>query len=207
MRINFSIVAEEEYCLLSAAPGEIDGFPAIASLRLDTVPQKVSPDRIAVAGILAFGRYLSGQVQFDSKISALTAELIARFMRPRWVHVTPLHPANLPIPRGTKTVRLTESISRIASEAVLVVVRSDQYQGAIVGRNATIVASNAWIIDQLDAANEIDSLSARLAVAVLMAEQMDTAVIRIENIDHKDAPEISALKELLGAVGLGMEFA
>lgn len=205
MKIDFSVFAEEKYSLLSATPGEIDGFPAVSRLRFDVAPSTVSPDRIAVAGILAFRRYISGQVQFESRISALTAELIARFMQPRWVHVTPLHPSNLPIPRGNKTLELRDSISMTRADAVLAIVRKDRYQGAIFGADTTIIPSNAWVIDQLDTEDEIDTFSARLAVAVLMAEDLNTSVIKIENLDIKNASDFSVLKDLLGAVGLGLE--
>lgn len=205
MKITFSVSTGEHSTTLTAIPGEIDGFPAIERLEFSAIPSSVSSDRVAVAGILAFGPYISGQVQFEEKISALTAEIIARYMNPRWVHVTPLHPSNLPIPRGSQPIVIQNKISPSPTDRQLVIVRNDRYEGSVIGMETSVIPSNAWLIDKLNGINQSSRFSSELAVAVLMAESLNISVIKMPSNDGLEPKRLHLLKQLLGAVGLGFE--
>ena len=160
MKISFSTNKDSNESSLVASPGELDGFPGIPKLHIGKSIANLSADRLAVAGVLAFRRYISGQVVFDEKISALTAEAISKVLFPRWSHCSPL----------------------------------------------SIIPSNAWSIDQIDQHSSIDQGCGRLSAAVLLAEDFDIAILRLDRNEFSIFEDYGAYEELLGAVGMGLEF-
>lgn len=206
MKISFSTNKDTNESSLVATPGELDGFPAIPKLHIGKSITNLSADRLAVASVLAFRRYISGQIVFDEKISALTAEAISKVLFPRWSHCSPLHPANLPIPRGSRTVNLSGLPVIERSRSTLAIVGSDDFSGTTISDQLSIIPSNAWSIDRIDQHISIDQVCGRLSAAVLLAEDLDIAILRLDRNEFSTFEDYGAYEELLGAVGMGLEF-
>lgn len=122
MKFEIDVGNDSSGAFIGATPTVLDGFPLIQRLVTSKSVTSLSPDRGAVAAVLAFAPYLSGQQILPSQFSALTAELLQRLMQPGWTHFSPLHPANLPIPRGTREIalRLGNEKSNVLPELRLV---------------------------------------------------------------------------------------
>lgn len=206
MKISFSTDKDINESSLVATPGELDGFPAIPKLHIGKSITNLSADRLAVASILAFRRYISGQVLFDEKISSLTAEAISKVLFPRWSHCSPLHPANLPIPRGSRTVNLSGLPVLEQGRSTLAIVGSDDFTGPTISDQLSIIPSNAWCIDRIDQHISIDQVCGRLSAAVLLAEDLDIAILRLDRNEFSIFEDYGVYEELLGSVGMGLEF-
>lgn len=188
---------------LNAEPGVLDGYPPIAKMIVDRVSSNVSGDRIAAAGALAFANYISGQLIFERQLSSLTAELIERLLTPRWAHVMPLHPANLPIPRGSRTVYLGSPQQTSNDWERLELVERNLSRGSFLLKDRMIVSSNALVLDRVaDPAHNYGL--ACLAVGVLLAEDLDIARIHMPSLKGLPDPKFNAVSELCLAVGLGV---
>lgn len=206
MKISFSTNKVTNESSLIATPGELDGFPAIPQLYMGRYIEKLSADRLAVAGVLAFRRYISGQIVFDEKISSLTAEAISKVLLPRWSHCSPLHPANLPIPRGSRTVKLSGLPIVEQGHPTLAIVGSEGFSGSTISEQLSIIPSNAWCLDRMDQHRSIDRVCARISTAILLAEDLDIAILRVDRNEFSVFDSYGDYEELLGAVGMGLEF-
>lgn len=204
MRIKYVTDVTDGTSFLEAVPGELDGTPAISRLLFPTPKNNVSPDRIAVAGILAFGKYISGQVVFDEKMSALTAQTIEQFLEPRWVHVTPLHPANLPIPRGNAHIHLSSSIKELVHGDSLLILKGLPTQGVAYLEAIVSVPSNALLLDAVDSATSWQTFGATLAVGVLHSADLDIAVLKNREWSAIQDSDFEKLRNLLSSCGLGI---
>lgn len=208
MKIAWGAIAPLNAVGLVATPGEIDGYPRISNIAVDTAPAKLTADRLAVASALGFHRYQSGQLTLDQPISALTAKTIEQFFAPRWTHVVPVHPSNLPIPRGHAVMFLSpEGGDHQVPEGIdftLEVTRRDRTRGIQDKGNLIAIASNAWMHAEGDA-NSLEYYFPFLAVAVIFSE--DLAVDRIVLPKGVIAEEqaLYKVRALLACAGLGLQ--
>lgn len=189
---------------IEAIPTELDGFPLIQKLLLSKSILNVSPDRSAVSAVLAFAPYLSGQQILPSQFSALTAELLQRLMLPGWTHFSPIHPANIPIPRGTREVALRLEDEKPSMLYELRLVPSNGSAGAGYEPESLIVHTNSIDLDCLGSNSSIHISRASLAVAILLAEDLDVATYVISRNTAVKFKLTSDVIELLNAVSIGI---
>lgn len=204
MKIDFQLNVGGDQSQLIASPEELDGFPALQRMTIPALHTAPSPDRVAVAGVLAFGKYCSGQLNFNQRISAYTAQVVERFMRPRWANVAPLHPANLPLPRGRSRVVLVSNVDSVFESNALRFVPGIYQSGINQVGNTLSIPSNAWLIDEIDNSAAWHNFGAKLGAAVLMGEYLDLSVIYFDGMEGLSPQEAVALRELMSAVGLGI---
>lgn len=204
MKFDLDLGTQNLGASIEAVPTELDGFPLIEKLKLSRDITDLSPDRCMVAAVLAFAPYLSGQQIFPAKFSALTAELTQRLLEPIWVHLSPLHPANVPIPRGSREValRLQDESDTVRPELRLI--PSTGESGVGYKPSSVVVSTNALDIDTLGSESELHPSRAALAVAVLLAEDLDVALYVLSRQTAEIFQLGEPVLELLNAVGIGV---
>lgn len=189
---------------IEATPTALDAFPLIETLDISQAVQTSSPDRSVVAAVLAFAPYLSGQQVFTDKFSSLTAELAQRFLEPVWTHFSPLHPGNLPIPRGTREVALRLRQESPTEQSELRLAAPNGESGVGYEPNSVVVTTNALDIDELGKSSSLHPSRAALAVAVLLAEDLNVATYVVSKETAKRLKLQRSVLELLNAVSIGV---
>ena len=192
---------------LRAEPGEYDASPPVDSLLFDYAPQSINPERLAIAAYLAFGRWVSGDLQLPTKLGPATAAAIERDLEHVHVRPGPIEYYPKPLEIGTRNVHLnlTEVGSTPFAEDTISVLPSSRWNGGLRGLRSLMISSNAFAIDSSGSAHR-ESVRARLAVAVLFAGDLtaDTLMVRVPT--ELAEFETERLTELLLSVRLGIEF-
>lgn len=161
---------------LTANPLDYDGWPVINTLYADWSPLTVHDDLMAVASILTFSSYLSGQVILPRKVSPEVAQGIQEFLSPTWVSVSPIEfePRANPVADGQLVVtNRFEDWERFPSQlgkprtSTLVVRKSSEFAGAISSSHGAILSSNA---EEIGAVNRGCSAFPLIAVSLIYAE-------------------------------------
>lgn len=162
---------------ISATKGLYDAAPPISSLRFDQGPINVRSDILAVAAILAFGEWCSGEVVFPKPVSPEIAEAIQRYLAPVWTHVTPVELKPLPKIVGEGTFHLgfdladwraSRSMWGQPRTSSLCVVSGSDFAGALVSPHGMIVSSNAHFFGEL--ASPEAAVRASIAVGLMYCE-------------------------------------
>lgn len=208
MKVSWSDMPGINAVGLVATPGEIDGYPLVGKLAVGAAPVTLTADRLAVASVLAFSAYQSGQLTLDKPISALTAKTISNFFAPRWTHVTPLHPSNLPIPRGHVVLYVAPEGNDIEApdgcDITLSVQRSDWATGIHSIGDTVSIASNAWM-HTVGEPQSFEYYLPFLAVAVLFSEDLSVDRIVLPKNVQRDASMQRKVQDLLACAGLGLQ--
>lgn len=204
MKFQVDLGEENMGASVEATPTELDGFPLIEKLTISRDITSLSPDRCLVASILTFAPYLSGQQIFPSKFSSLTAELSQRLLEPIWSHFSPLHPGNVPIPRGSREVALKVCDESPTTRSELRLIPSTGESGVGYQPGSIIVSTNALDIDVLGQASTLHPSRAALAVAVLLAEDLDVATYVVSQQTAENFGLQDSVLELLNAVSIGV---
>lgn len=204
MKFQTDLGAENDGASIEATPTELDGFPLIEKLTLSRALTNLSPDRCTVAAVLAFAPFLSGQQIFQNQFSSLTAELCQRLLAPGWTHYSPLHPSNVPIPRGNREVALRLNSEDKSSAPELRLLPDSGGTGVRYEPNSVIVTTNAVDMDTLSGVARTHPSRASLAVAVLLAEDLDVANYIISKRTANEFCITRSVIELLNAVSIGI---
>lgn len=184
--------------------GEYDAIPPVDTLQVDFAPQLLNSDRLAIASYLVFGDFSSGDFELPLKCSPAAAEAIEQDAAPVQLRPAPIEYYPKALSAGQITAAVQFDLSSASSEhGIFSILPSDRYNGMIVGHKQLIVSSNAFLFDSLN--HRINSIRARLAVAVLFAEDFGVDTLRIDGITI-DAQEKIALVRLLAACRLGLGF-
>lgn len=203
MKINIKKNTYAPFNLVSER-GEYDAIPPVDTLQVDFAPQLLNSDRLAIASYLVFGDFSSGEFELPIKCSPAAAEAIEQDAAPVQLRPAPIeyYPKALSIGQITAAVQF-DLAPASKEHGTVSVLPSDRYNGMIAGHKQLIVSSNAFLFDSLN--HRQSSIRARLAVAVLFAEDFGIDTLRIENIKI-EADEKTALVRLLSACRLGLEF-
>jgi hypothetical protein len=178
-------------CVLTATPGDYDGSPMPAVLSTDIVPRTVSPDRLAAAFVLAFHRFLSGEVVFPYEIHPEMASAISEFMQPTTIYMSGIDFKAAIIPTGANTFgvnpagkyEVDHSWIGFDSERIIELNLpsvSDSFSHNFrddvltVPTNASAISSNT---------DEFVSVFPYMAVAILLCEDFDIGTIRLPFVD------------------------
>lgn len=197
-------------CVLTATPGDYDGSPMPAVLSTDIVPRTVSPDRLAAAFVLAFHRYLSGEVLFPYEIHPEMAGAISEFMKPTTIFISGIDFKAAVIPTGTNTFGLNPAgefkvdhswkgfeAERIIELNLPSVSNSFSHNFCddvlTAPTNAAVISSNT---------NDFLSTFPYMAVAILLCEDFDIGTIRLPFTDPKTivSRRVAALFQASGLI-------
>lgn len=183
---------EQSMSSLVAQPEEYDAFPPVNALLIDALPKLRHPDREALAGYLAFGRWTSGDLVLPDPLSphvaeAIEADALPIRLRPRNVVLTPRA-----LPRGERAVALHFGAPcNSPTSPALAVVPSTLARGVSDVGSKLVVPSNAFVLDHGDS----PQVRARLAVAVLFAADVDADSVHLDGslVPRDEAVRLSAL--------------
>lgn len=183
---------------------EYDAVPPVAALLIDHAPAMINAEREAVASYLAFGHWVSGDLQLAHKVGPNTASAIERDMSFVDVRPSPLEYYPKPLPTGSRRVSVDFDGSGVSSSGPFIsVLPASRWNGALRSHNGIALGSNAFVFDAAASGGHV-AIRCRLAVAVLFAEDLlaDTFVLRANDVD---AREISRIRKLLAAVNIGLD--
>lgn len=188
---------------LTAAPQEYDAVPPVPALIVDGAPRHLDPDRLALVAHLAFGRWTSGDLTLPEQgASPTVAEAIEDDALPVRVRAHPVQYAPRALARGTREVAVSASLPSGHGPAPrIAVVPSTVAEGTLRTGDTVVVSSNAFLLDAT--AGPVPSFRARLAVAVLFAEDQGAAVLRVPGV-AVEAAGSARLGALLRSVNLSL---
>jgi len=193
---------------------DFDTYPAVSEFWMDASPAKNWADRAAVATTLVFGPHMGGRLHAPFAMSSAVAGAISRFSSNG-----PIVPTNVSSGAGTLTWRgglelALERDAAFGSERInsldatrrigLNVVRSDLATGRLFSFDRLTLSSNAWL--HAEHRSGIEELYPFLAVAVLFAADLQVSTILCQPNSVFANDQLQALHNLLGSVGLGLEF-
>ncbi|MET4135501.1 hypothetical protein [Pseudarthrobacter sp. PvP090] len=191
-----------------------DTYPVVSEFWMDASPTKNWADRAAVAATLVFGQHMGGRFHAPFAMSSAVASAISRFSCNG-----PIVPTNVSSGAGTLTwlggLELAlEKDAAMGSERIntldetrrigLNVVRSDLATGRFFSFDRLTLSSNAWL--HAEQRSGVEQLYPFLAVAVLFAADLQVSTIVCGPGATNSDGQIAALVDLLGSVGLGLEF-
>lgn len=210
MQINRKEQADGKTRLeLSASRPDEPHLP-VRGLLVDAAPDRLSGDRLSVAAALAFQRYVRGMVTFPQPVSARLANALAEFRAPVWLSVSPVEDRGTQF-GGTGTTLVLDVDGRgwrgcnsveTGQVTVLGVLRSDRWTGRLFSMDQLLVASNAWMFD--DEEDSVRGLSSVLAVAVMMAGDLEASRVLVPHARAADPVWEDRVVRLLAAVGIDL---
>lgn len=200
-------------CALTATPGDYDGSPMPAVLSTDIVPRTVSPDRLAAAFVLAFHRFVSGEVSFPYEVHPEMASAISEFMKPTTIFISGIDFKASIIPTGANTFGINPGgkykIDRSwdGFDAERVIELNLPSVGDSFSHNfyddVLTVPTNASSINA--DANEFTNALPYMAAAVLLCEDFDIGTIRLPFSDPRTVTS-RRTAALLQAAGLILRY-
>lgn len=187
---------------LVARVQEYDATPPISSLMIDALPSNRHPDREALAGYLAFGRWTSGDLVMPDGPSPLVAEAIEQDSLPTRVRPREVMYVPRSLPHGRHRVSVLETIpSGPSPDRLLAIVPSPLARGVFASGQQLIVPSNAFALGD----GPTSRRRSLLAVAVLFAADIDADVLCLDRGGVSSA-EAERLATLVHCVNLELEF-
>lgn len=190
---------------LEPTAGEYDAIPPLNALHLGAGPRTLSADREAIAAYLAFGAWTSGDLTLPRPLSPATAEAIERDALPIRIRPREVQYAPTALPRGSRSVEVfTDHPPGPTDDVTIVVLPNVGTDGALRSRTSLTISSNAVALDMAARPGE-ESCRARLAIAVLVAEDMDADQLRLHAPSPLPEVEVNRLRALLSSVNLGLD--
>lgn len=201
-------------CALTATPGDYDGHPMPAVLSTDIVPRAVSPDRLAAAFVLAFHRFVSGEVSFPYEIHPEVASAINEFMKPTTVFISGIDFKAAIIPSGANTFAINprgkysviRSWNGFDSERVIELnfpSVTESYSHNFHDDVLTVPTNASAVCVE---GSELENVLPYIAATVLLCEDFDIGTIRLPFIDPRTKAS-SRMVGLLQTTGLVLRFA
>lgn len=199
------IIAETEPAgrfSLFAEVDAYDGVTPISRFSVDYVPSAINPERVALAGYLAFGSWISGGVRFPEAIcpemaTAIEVDAMPVRVRPEKIDYTP---KRLPVGEHEAQVVVGPVANESEMRRSIRILPRGKYLGALRHEGHLQVTSNAYILAgclPMEIAHR-----PMLAVAVLLAE--DFGIVRLQIHTEVSEDERSRLQSMLAASGLGL---
>ena len=193
---------------LAAQPEDYDGFPPLGRILFDREPHRASPDRVALASYLFFGKHASANFETPSWHSPALAQAMARDADPVWLQTKPVELYAMPLPMGRRSVVVSlEDVASVPSQVhsttdfELTFSRSDLSSGSRLSFDSMELSTNAWL-SALDRSAD-ERIRIVLGCGVLFAADVDGDELNVSRLGVSDAAAQSMIA-LLGAVRLGL---
>lgn len=180
-------------------------------LLLDAHPAVLSYDRVAVAGALVFGPWLSGAVELPGAVSPHVAEALDTYCATGRVRTWPATVnADSHFTTGRRLLAVADArrpqvpaAPQTNAEALLHLRRSDRGSGSLIGLDQVVVAGNAYLLASTGE-QRAPLPVVTLAVATLFAEDLGAAAVALAG-DHSTTPdELAGVEALLASVDLAL---
>lgn len=184
---------------------EVEAYDAVTPISrffIDYVPSVLNPERVALAGYLAFGSWISGGVKFPEAIcpelaSAIEDDSMPARVRPEKIDYTPKRLAG---GKYEAQVLVGPAATESETSRSLRILPHGKYVGALRQEGHLQVSSNAYVL--AGCVPKAAEHRPMLAVAVLAAEEFGIEKLRFKAKINEN--ERMHLQSLLGAVGLGL---
>lgn len=194
MRIETS-AAEDHGFVMKAEPGSFDGMPPLDRLVLGGGPLRSHPDRVGLAAFLTFGSYASGEFILPSPIGPELSSAIEDDCHPVRVRPGPVEYVPRTMANGRRSVMIRRGRTPSLDGHQIQVVPALSAKGYFRWDDTITVSSNSFAFGM--------GLRTVLAVAVLFAEDLDTAELRLDVTNPLGDGEEGRIRQLLLSVGLG----
>lgn len=204
--------SQGSFRLLCEPDGEADGQPPVPEVLMDTLVQKLSGERLAVAGALAFGEFIANEIIVDREIGRLTQSGIANFFGERRVTALPVSDVAKAVWPSSGTMHLsdygqggTPPLTKPGEAHDYYVEFADgvTFNGALASAHKMVVASNAPFLSRLSSTRySYDYLL--VAMGVLLSE--DTHMRNIYLAKPKYDSNLHSAQSLLRSVGLNLSW-
>ena len=179
---------------------EYDSIPPSNKVIIDELPEKIDPNREAIALYLIFGKWVGSDFAVPQWMSPHTGETIARAASPITVHPTPFeyYPKGLPI--GNRDLLCTDSVEVGNEQSTVSVLPAHSWSGAVRGFDSLMVSSNAFVFQEAP-----EDVAPLVGIAVLFAEDLnaDSVCVRANLTESEE----NRIAELLSSVRLGFKAA
>lgn len=184
---------------------EYDAVPPVDALLMDATPSSTNMEREAVAAYLAFGHWVSGDLQLPHGLGPATARAIEEDLSLVSVHPSPVEYYPKPLEIGVREVVVGFDESFISRPWSITALPSSEWSGALRGLRSLVVPNNAFALDAA-ASGSFTAFRARLAVAVLFAGDLSADVLVVHPPDVVPDQEKERIRKLLLATRLGVSF-
>lgn len=200
---------------LNAQPGEYDGVPLIDSLLFDGTPRIISNDRMCAAAALAFGEFISGELELPRDITPEMAGAIQDFLFPRKVFPGPISFSARGLPDGETQLLLNPGLGHAklqannewgaAREVSLDIRSSATWAGQIASVDTISLASNSIFFGASYADDDVRRIHASIAVALIFAESLKARTIVLPKKYAANGDHVDILIQFLAPCGMGIE--
>lgn len=213
--MNLSWIGAEwgsAYGVKAVPDNTLDGVPDMDSLLMDGHVSNLSEEKKLVAGVLAFGSYISGSVSTGRPVQRLAANEVSRFFKDREVTVPEV--TDTPVatwPSGGGRLYITygdyqsSEFNQVLGQPHRFVVRlydSSQYSGAISSAHELRLTSNAQVMNRYQP--ERFSLDL-LAVALGLVLSEDLHVRSLCYVGAESSVDWQSVRELVRATGVTLD--
>ena len=194
--------------VLSAEPGEYDGYPVVADLLVEALPSRLSRFRESTAAALPFLTLMNGALETERPLFPLTASLLREAspfeLQPAQIEWTP---ADIPKGSGGLVVSSGSQMKFVGGAmngcAELRLLRTSEFSGAISTSNQCITSTNLWLIKELEGDDRF--LLSMLAIGALFAEDFDANRLILVTDAEFERIDPMLIQRVLESVGLRFE--
>ena len=181
-----------------AVLSEYDSSPPSNKIIIDELPEKIDPNREAIALYLIFGQWVGSDFAVPQWMSPHTGETIARAASPITVNPTPFeyYPKGLPI--GNRDLFCTDSVEFTNEKPTVSVLPAHSWSGALRSFDSLMISSNAFAFQE-----GTEDVAPLVGIAVLFAEDLNADCICVRT--SLTETEESRIAELLSSVRLGFK--
>lgn len=176
---------------------EYDAEPPTRTWLLDDLPEKINPELEAVALYLVFGKWCGGEFVVPQKMGPNTAAAISGHAKMDFFPA-PIEFYPKPIFKGSRAVAVAETLDA-AGPNTLTLLDGWDWNGSLRSSSAMLLSSNTSLFD-----TSRSSLAAKVAPAVLLAEELDLGEIAVDGVFDSNAAELADLLRQVG-VNLNVE--
>lgn len=203
MKLTYAHPAESGWVEIRAERTDFDGFPPIDRFRIQWPLGEANVDRTAVAASLIFSPWIAGRCDHGRPFSALTEQRIVSWFQHHstWVAPNPVRAGGLPLPIGTRRLRVSGAPTGAPDEDLLRLVPSG-YGSGREGNEHRIASNLAALGAGLD--SDLVRLQMRLGVAVLVADSLSANELIDEEFAAYDPASFDAAARLLECTALGL---
>lgn len=206
MKITWESNGSDGRLRIEAQPETYDGHPPIPTFYLEKQPLLVHDDVLAVAGVLLFGEYCSGNLTLPRKVSPEVAKAIQNFCDPGWVSVVPVELEPRRNPLGDGILYLSEALVDMKPRSewgnprvsTLVSLDAEEFSGTLFSHHGLVTNSNARAISKF---SQNSRVFAQVAVALIYAETFFATTVHLSPrlADQISSDEERKLRELLAS--------
>lgn len=203
MKLSYSAPDPAGWAEIQTARIDFDGQPPVDRFRVSWPLGEANVDRTAVAASLIFSPWIAGRCDHLRPFSALTEQRIVEWYQGEavWVAPNPVRAGGLPLPRGSRRLRLSGTPSGAHDEDVLSLVPTELGSGR-AGSDIRVACNLAALT--ACAPSRTAALTMRLGAAVLVAESLSTNEIIDEEFAEISPEAFDAAARLLECTALGL---